>query len=71
MTTLPERKRGRPPLLGEKLDTYFKGYITAMRAIGTPVGSNIAIGIARGISLKRNRSALEGGTIQLSKGLAA
>ena len=48
MTTLPERKRRRPPLLGEKLDTYLKSYITAMRARGTPVRSNIVIGVARG-----------------------
>ena len=69
---LPERKRGRPPILGEKLDTYLRSYITAMRSRGTPVGSNIVIGVARGILLKHNRSALKefGGTVQLSKGWA-
>ena len=41
-----------------------------MRSRGTPVGSNIVIGVARGILLKHNRSALKelGGTVQLSKG---
>ena len=43
-----------------------------MRSRGTPVGSNIVIGVARGILLKHNRSALKefGGTVQLSKGWA-
>ena len=56
VTVLPERKWGRPPLLGEKLDTYLKSYITAMRSRATPVRSNIVIGVARGILLKHNRS---------------
>ena len=30
MTSLPGKKRGRPPLLGEKLDAYLKSYIIAM-----------------------------------------
>ena len=70
VTTLPERKWGRAPLLGEKLDTYLKSYIIAMRAKGTPVGSNIVIGVAWEILLKHNRSALEGGTVQPFKGWA-
>ena len=69
---LSERKRGRPPILVEKLDTYLRSYITAMRSRGTPVGSNIAIGVARGILLKHNRSALKefGATVHVepSKG---
>ena len=41
-----------------------------MRSRGTPIGSNIVIGVARGILLKHNRLALEefGGTAYLSKG---
>ena len=72
MTALPGKKRCRPPLLGEKLDAYLKSYIIAMRSRGTHIGSNIIIGVARGILLKHNRLALEefGETAYLSKGWA-
>ena len=66
---LPAKQRGRPPLLGEKLDNELQIIIKAMRARGTPISSSILIGVGRGILLKSNRSLLEeyGGQIILKK----
>jgi len=51
VTELPSKKRGRPSLLGEKLDMYLRRYIKAMRSRGTTVGSSIVVGVARGVLL--------------------
>ena len=66
---LPVKKRGRPPLLGEKLDKYLQEIIIAMRGRGTPISTNIIIGIGRGILLKHSKSSLEefGGRVKLNK----
>ncbi len=70
--SLPEKTRGRPPLLGEKLDKYLKEIIIAMRSRGTAIGSVIVIAIARGILLKHDKRMLEefGGSITLTKSWA-
>ena len=67
--TLTFKKRGRPPLLGVKLDKYLQQLISAMRSQGTPIGTNIVIATGRGILLKHSKSSLEenGGTIKLNK----
>ena len=49
MKQLPERKRGRPPLLGEKFDNFLQELITALRSNG------VVISIGRGIMLKNRR----------------
>ena len=46
---LPSKKRGKPPLLGEKLDCQLQEKILAMRSRGTPIGTSVVIGIGTGI----------------------
>ncbi len=68
-TSLPEKTRGRPPLLGKKFDDLLKQLITAMRSRGAAVGTNVIIGVGRRIMLKSNKASLQefGGTIPLNK----
>ena len=49
---LPSKKRGRPVLLGEKLDKHLQQLIIIMRTRGTPIGTTVVIGIGRGILMK-------------------
>ena len=67
--SLPMKKRGRPPLLGENNDSCLRKLLVSMRSRGAPVGTSIVIGVGRRIMLKRDRSSLEefGGTVQLNK----
>jgi len=43
ISTLPAKKRGRPPLLGEKLDKSLQDWILAMRARGSPISTTAVI----------------------------
>ena len=52
MKQLPERKRGQPPLLGDKLDNFLQELIIALRSKGAPINTNVVISIRRGIMLK-------------------
>ena len=52
---LPERKHGRPHLLGEKLDNFLQELIIALRIKGAPINTNVVISIRRGIMLKIER----------------
>ena len=63
-----QKKRGRPPLLGEKLDKYLQEVIIEMHSRGTPIGSTIVVAVARGILLKHNKAMLEdfGGPLKLN-----
>ena len=56
---LPSKKRGRPPLIGEKADEYLKKVIVAMRQRGTPIGTGVVAGIGHGILLKTDKYMLE------------
>ena len=69
VSSLDGKKRGRPPLLGTKLDLTLRERIVAMRERGTPIGSSTVIGIGRGILLKHEKSSLHefGGPITLNK----
>ena len=69
VSSLDGKKRGRPPLLGAKLDLTLRERIVAMRERGTPIGSSTVIGIGRGILLKHDKSSLHefGGPITLNK----
>lgn len=58
--SLPGKTRGRPPLLGEKLDKYLQETIIEMRSRGTPIGSTIVVAVARGILLKHNKQLVDG-----------
>ena len=51
MSVLPCRKRGRPYLLGEELDTIVQLYLKKVREGGGVVSSRIAMAAARCIVL--------------------
>ena len=69
MKQLPEKKRGRPFLLGEELEMQVRAYLTALRVNGAVVNAAIATGCAEGIvkSKDSNLLAENGGHISLSK----
>ena len=66
---MPEKKRGQPYLIGEKLDMQVRAYLKTLRANGAVVNTPIASGCAEGIILNEdsNRLASNGGHISLSK----
>ena len=47
--SLPEKSRGRPPLLGKKCNELLKQLIVSMRSRGAPVGTSVIIGLAMGV----------------------
>ena len=66
---LPQKKKGRPLLLGDKLDDQVKSYVQYLRTKGTPVNTAVVLGIASGI-VKNHDSGLlasNGGHIVLGK----
>ena len=66
---LPEKKRGRPFLLGEELEMQVRAYLTALRLNGAVVNTAIAIGCAEGIVKNKDSRLLasNGGHIALLK----
>ena len=46
---LPEKKRGRPYLLGEELDKQVRAYVASLRANGAVVNTAIVLSCAEGI----------------------
>ena len=66
---LPEKKRGRPLLLGDKLDGQVKSYIGYLREKGAAVNTAIVVGIAQGIVKSHNGNLLacNGGHLVLGK----
>ena len=58
MKKLPEKKRGRPLLLGDKLDGQVKSYIGYLREKGAAVNTAIVVGIAQGIVKSHNGNLL-------------
>ena len=69
ISTLPTKKRGRPLLLGEDLDTKVQQYLRALRESGGAINTAIVLGAARGIILKTKRTVLAeyGGHVVLTK----
>uniref|UniRef100_A0A1X7U120 DDE-1 domain-containing protein n=1 Tax=Amphimedon queenslandica TaxID=400682 RepID=A0A1X7U120_AMPQE len=72
VVSLPGITRGRPPLLGEKLDKYLQEIIKEMCCRRTPIGSTIVVAVARGILLIHNRQMMEefGGSLKPNKSWA-
>ena len=66
---IPLKKRGRPLLIGEKLDTEVKSYIRAVRECGGVITTAITIAAATAIVRKEDRNLLaeNGGPITLTK----
>ena len=69
--SLPTRKRGKPLLLGEKLDKEVKCYIGAVREGGGVINTAFTIAAATAIVRKTDRSLLaeNGGPILLTNSL--
>ena len=55
---LPAKKRGRPLLIGEKLDGEVKAYIRAIRDMGGVVITTITIAAGKAIVSRADRSLL-------------
>ena len=69
ITVLPLKKRGRPILLGQELDTNVQMYLKKVRDGGGIVTARIAMEAARGILLKCDQTKLAefGGPVQLNR----
>ncbi len=69
IAALPLRKRGRPLLIGQDLDTKVQLYLRKVRDSGGAVSARIAMAAARGILLKCDRTKLAefGGHVELSR----
>ena len=69
---LPEKPKGRPPLLGVKLDQKVQLLIKDIRLRGACINSDVVIGIGKGLLTKTNRTLLDdyGGPIKLTKNWA-
>ena len=69
MSELPNKKMGRPLLIGEELDRQVQEYLRYLREQGSAVNSAIAIATAEGVvrNVDANLLACNGGGIILSK----
>ena len=56
---LPNRKQGRPLLLGEELDTAVKAYVENIRKLGGVVNTAIVLGGAEAIIANKDRSLVD------------
>ena len=70
LESLPPKKRGRPLLLSDNLDTQVQAYIRVSRAQGCVVNSSLVIAGAMGIIKKTNPALLENNAELLSKSWA-
>ena len=70
--TLPQKKRGRPVLLGSELDNKVQVYLMKVREAGGAVSARIAMATARGVLLTYDKTRQEefGGSTHLSKSWA-
>ena len=68
VTSLPTKPQGRPLMLGKVFDTAVQDYVTAMRAVGGVVNTNICMAAAEGIVASRDQGLLaqHGGHIQIT-----
>ena len=66
---LPLKKRGRPLLLGERLDSIVQKYIAVTRKVGGSVSTAVFIAGAKGILMTQDRTRLAefGGPVTLTK----
>ena len=72
VTELNPKKRGRPVVLGKKMDDVVQQYISKLRKCGSPINTAVVISGARGIlkSMDRTRLAEFGGPATLTKAWA-
>ena len=69
---LPTKKRGRPLLLGSRLDAEVQSYLVKVRECGGAVNTAITMAGAKGLLLKLDRTQLQeyGGPVTLSRAWA-
>ena len=69
VTSLPTKPQERPLMLGKVTDTAVQDYVTAMRAVGSVVNTNICMVAAEEIVASRDQGLLaqDGGHIQFTK----
>ena len=67
-TELPQRKCGRPVLLGEELDQKVQTLINELRNKGGKVNSRIVRALGKGVVKAKNRTLLveNGGSIEIT-----
>ena len=70
LESLPPKKRGRPLLLSDNLDTQVQAYVKASRGQGCIINTSLVIAGAMGIIKKTNPALLENNPELLSKSLA-
>ena len=72
VTELPSKKRGKPFLLGDKIDAEVQTILRAMRESGAVVNTSITIATGTGVVRKRDKSLLKenGGSLELTKNWA-
>ena len=72
VTSLPTKPQGKPLMLGKVIDTAVQDYVTAMRAVGSVVNTNICMVVAEGIVASRDQGLLaqHGGHIQITNNCA-
>jgi len=70
--SIPQKKRGRPLLLGNELDDRVKKYIKDARAVGTPVDSTVVMACGEAIVRRTDKNLLKenGGPICITKSWA-
>ena len=68
--TIPEKKMGRPLLLGIDLDKEVQAYLRTIRKAGCPVNTAVTLGAATGLVGRKdsNLLAANGGPIVLTRG---
>ena len=57
--SIPQKKRGRPLLLGNELDDRVKKYIKGARAVGTPVDSTVVMACGEAIVRRTDKNLLK------------
>ena len=69
---LPQKRRGRPLLLGEEMEAEVKSFIKVAREKGTIVNSHTVIATARGVIISHDANLLlkNGGYIKITKSWA-
>ena len=69
LTVLPVLKRGRPLLLGDKLDAKLQLYLKKIREGGGGISTRIVVAAARGLLMSSNKTQLEefGGHVRLNQ----
>jgi len=58
ISELPVKKRGRPSLLGKRLDDVVQDYVSMLRDYGCPINTTVVVTVARGIAKAMDRTKL-------------